>query len=257
MVIIKSAAEQKFLIQYVFNTSIENNIWIGAERRLDSSTEFDWNDGTPVRRFTNWAVDRPSSDTRRPCVYMQSPLSRDVSEMEWVDVGCNSGQWFICEKLQPWPIERIQRLIFSTRRELQDSVDSLTKLMTEMRKDFTTQLNSITNLLSDTRNTLNAQGTQLNNNTNLLTDTRNTLNAQGIQLNSNTNLITDTRNTLNAQGTQLNSNTNLLTDTRNTLNAQGTQLNSNTNLLSETRNTLNAQGTQVQALQANPGITQI
>lgn len=125
LVIINSAAEQKFLIEYIFNTSDSNIVWIGAERQLDSSTEFVWNDGSPVQRFTNWQIGRPSNVVSRSCVQMQSIWSRDLSQMEWVDVSCTIGNWFICEKLQAWPIERFQQAIISMRRELADTQNTL------------------------------------------------------------------------------------------------------------------------------------
>lgn len=137
LVVINSAAEQKLLTELVFNSSYSNNAWIGAKRRLGSETEFDWNDGSPVEVYTNWAVGRPSIEVRKPCVQMQSELSRKLSDMKWADSGCTTGDWFICQKLQPWPFEHLQKAILGIRRQMEYNVNSLTNQMTDM----TTKLN--------------------------------------------------------------------------------------------------------------------
>lgn len=85
MIKIKSAAEQKFLTQLVLNSSYSNNVWIGAERRPDSETEFNWSDGSDFDLYSNWAIGRPSAEVRRTCVIMQSELSRQLSDLEWAD----------------------------------------------------------------------------------------------------------------------------------------------------------------------------
>lgn len=153
---VKSAEEQTFLIEYVFNSSNSNDVWIGATRRLNSITEFDWNDGTPVERFTNWAIGRPSDVVSRSCMLMQSKLSKRLYEMEWVDVSCTNGNWFICERMQIWPIEQFQRVILSIRREVQYLTDSFTNQMTDLanlitglRNDVTASQSQITGLRSD------------------------------------------------------------------------------------------------------------
>lgn len=148
LVTIKSAAEQTFLNKYVFNSSDSNSVWIGAERRPGSATEFEWIDGSPVQRFTNWQVGSPSNIVGRPCVQMQSIYSRVISAMEWTDISCNGASWFICQKTQVWSIEQLQRAVVKTRNELQRSVDVLTDLMTDMRNlvnDMRTEMTHIRN----------------------------------------------------------------------------------------------------------------
>lgn len=136
LVTIRSAAEQNFLVEYISNASEENNVWIGAERRPGSSSEFNWNDGSPVMRYTNWGIGRPSDDVRRPCVLMQSELLRGFSDMSWTDISCAAGSWFICQKLQSWSLEHFQQAILTTRREMQHSVESFTNQMTDIKNQL-------------------------------------------------------------------------------------------------------------------------
>lgn len=137
MVSINSAAEQKFLTEYISNASLSNNVWIGALRRVESNSEFDWNDGSAVRRYTNWGIGRPTSDIRRTCVLMQSELSRRIADMPWTDIACDgAGNWFICQKLQTWSSEQIQRAVLDGRRELQHNVFSFSNQMDEMKKQL-------------------------------------------------------------------------------------------------------------------------
>lgn len=139
MVIINSAAEQTFLTEYILTASdnSDNNVWIGAVRRPDSGSEFDWNDGSAVQRYTNWKIGHPSNDTRRSCVVMQSELSRQISDMPWTDVGCGGGNWFICEKLQTWSSKQLQQVLLATRRDWQHSVDELKSLQDNPSKSDT------------------------------------------------------------------------------------------------------------------------
>lgn len=137
MVTINSVAEQRLLTDLVFNSSYSNNAWIGAKRRLGSETEFDWSDGSPVQAYTNWEVGRPSTEVRKPCVQMQSRISRGISDMKWSDSGCTTGDWFICQKLQPWPFDYLQRAILAIRRQMEYNVNSITNQMI----DLTTKLN--------------------------------------------------------------------------------------------------------------------
>lgn len=134
LVTIKSADEQLFLNEYVFNSSDSNSIWIGAERSSNSETNFVWVDGSAVQRFTNWRIGSPSNIIGRGCVQMQTKYSRQLSDLEWVDVSCNGGaSWFICQKLQTWSIGDLQRAILATRQEMQSSVESLTTMISDMK----------------------------------------------------------------------------------------------------------------------------
>lgn len=166
LVSIRSLDEQRFLTEYIFNSSdASNRIWIGAQRRVENSDEFGWNDGSSVQRFTFWEVNRPTSDDIRSCVLLQPPLiSSQVSDLRWIDVTCTSGNWFICEKLQAWPIERFQHTLLSIRRDLQHKVDKLTNEnadmsaeIDELRRNSTSQAS----LLASQGATITTQGTQL------------------------------------------------------------------------------------------------
>lgn len=142
MIAIDTADEQNFITKLVFDSSQSNNVWIGAERRPGNENEFKWSDGSSVARFANWAVGRPSDDVRRSCVQMQSELSssiEQVPDLEWSDIACTVGNWFICQKLQMWPFENLQRAIISSRREMEYNVDSITDHLTVI----TTRLNNV------------------------------------------------------------------------------------------------------------------
>lgn len=174
MVAIKSADEQKFFTELVFNSSLSNSVWLGAERRPDNETEFVWSDGSAVGRFANWAVGRPSADVRRTCVQMQSELSRQVPYLEWADIGCTVGNWFICEKVSSWSFENLQRAVLSARREMDYNINSFTVQMTDMttkvntailggRRDLEYNVNSLTDQMADISSKLNDAQIKLKN----------------------------------------------------------------------------------------------
>ncbi len=124
LVTITSETEQELLTQLIINSSDAVNVWIGAQRRPGSSSEFVWNDGSSVQRFTNWAVGYPTDNVGRNCVQLRSELSRQVVNMEWVDIACTIPNWFICEKLQLWLPADVQQAVLVLRREVRDSVDN-------------------------------------------------------------------------------------------------------------------------------------
>ncbi|KAG4070057.1 hypothetical protein HA402_013717 [Bradysia odoriphaga] len=152
LVTIRSAAEQKFLVEYITNASEHNNVWLGAERRPGSSSEFDWNDGSPVMRYTNWGIGRPSNDIRRPCVLMQSELlGGGFSDMKWIDISCGAGSWFICQKFQTWSLRHYQEAILTARIELQNTVDSFTNQMTDVKNKINDLQENLSNNPSNIR----------------------------------------------------------------------------------------------------------
>ncbi len=124
LVTITSEAEQQFFTQLIVNSSDAVNVWIGAQRRSGSSSAFVWNDGSAVQRFTNWANGHPTDNVRRNCVQLRSELSRQVIDMEWVDIACTIPNYFICQKLQLWQPTDVQQAVLKLRRELRDSVYS-------------------------------------------------------------------------------------------------------------------------------------
>lgn len=131
------------MVEYIANVSQFNNVWIGATRRPDSSSEFVWDDGSSVQRYTNWGIGRPTEDDRRLCVLMQSEWSREFSDMKWTDISCAGGNWFICEKLQSWSLEHFQQNILTTRRELADVKSQLKDLRDNQMIDMRNQLQDL------------------------------------------------------------------------------------------------------------------
>lgn len=180
MVTIKSAAEQKFLTELILNLSYSNNVWIGAERQPDSATEFIWSDGSAFDLYSNWAIGRPSVDIRRTCVQMQSELSRQISDLEWADGGCTTGDWFICQKLQNWSFEYLQQAVLGARREIERNVNRFTEQIAKLTEQIIklneqkTELTAETARLTAETTNLVAQTTRLTGDTlNLNTELRN------------------------------------------------------------------------------------
>lgn len=136
LVIITNESEQQLLRQLVLNSSDAVNVWIGAQRRPGGGSEFVWNDGSTVRRFTNWAIGHPTDNVGRNCVQMRSQLSRQSMDMEWVDIACTLANWFICQKLQFWLPQNLQQAVLGLRREVRDAQYSLTNQITEMTKQL-------------------------------------------------------------------------------------------------------------------------
>lgn len=105
---------------------------------------------------------------------MKSELSRSsLSDLEWVDVSCTIGNWFVCEKLQPWSIEHLQEIVLGTRRELQHLNDSFTNYMTDMRNEITDLRNSLLSQITDIRNSLTSLTNQVTNTSNSVTNLTN------------------------------------------------------------------------------------
>ncbi len=90
MASINTSAEQDFLQKYVFNASVTNNIWI----------------------------DRPSiaRELGKSCVSFHA----NENEIEWMDVGCATENWVLCQRLQTLSLEELQRIILNVNKELQE-----------------------------------------------------------------------------------------------------------------------------------------
>ncbi|KAJ6638576.1 C-type lectin lectoxin-Lio1 [Pseudolycoriella hygida] len=136
LISIVTPREQQILTQLILNASDAVNVWIGAQRRPGSSSEFVWNDGSAVQRFTNWAAGHPTEKIGRNCVQMRSQLSRQSADMEWVDIACTLPNWFICEKPQIWLPEHLQQAVLGLRREVRDTMYGFTDQITEMAKQL-------------------------------------------------------------------------------------------------------------------------
>lgn len=146
LVAIRSAAEQQFLVEYISKTSEFNNIWIGAERRLDSANEFVWSDGTSVERYTNWGEGFPTTDVRRTCVQLRSEFTRGVHDMVWNDVPCMGvANWFVCEKVQAWSMKEAQQALLEARREILNAEKQLTHMRDVQLVDLRNELANVDN----------------------------------------------------------------------------------------------------------------
>lgn len=136
LISIKSAAEQNYLTNYVFETSgVESNFWIGA-KWMPNQNQFVWHDGSFLE-FTNWAEGSPTNDSGKRCVEMQSNIESNFSG-KWRDVKCLSENYVLCEKLQTWSSSQMQQALLDTRKELSD-----------FRKDSERILEGLQNQLED------------------------------------------------------------------------------------------------------------
>jgi microcystin-dependent protein len=167
LISIKSATEQEYLTNFVFNTSgVKVNVWIGARRLPENGNEFVWNDGSVID-FDNWVEGSPTKEIGRGCVEMQSRLTRRFSNIsdsnlrgingKWRDVTCESGNYVICQKLQAWSFPKLQQTFLDARKELKDSLENVTKQLDNTKN----QLEDTKNQLSDTRNQLDDTRNQL------------------------------------------------------------------------------------------------
>lgn len=157
---IKSAAEQSFLAEFVFETSgVESNVWIGG-KRIKNENNFVWEDGS-LLQFTNWDEGSPSEQTGNECIEMQSYHNRDAAGNDsklqssnglWKDVRCGVENYVVCEKLQLWFCScfQIRRELRNVRTELRD-----------FRKESEQSLDGVQNLLEGQQSQLEGQQNQL------------------------------------------------------------------------------------------------
>lgn len=206
LVIINSATEQIFLNQYIFNASDSNSVWIGAERLPDSRTEFEWIDGSPVERFTNWKIGSPSDIVGRQCVQMHSiyTYTRELSDLEWVDISCNGASWFVCQKMQAWSIVQLQRAILNTRMELRHSVDDLKDQMSDMLNLIIDMKNEMTDSVNELRNEIRSE--TVNRRSEITVVSNELTNEIRSETTNVRNEMTSTTNSLNSQLQTLQSN---------------------------------------------------
>jgi hypothetical protein len=165
LVSIKSATEQEYLTNFVFDKSgVQVSVWIGARRLPENSNEFVWNDGSVID-FTNWVEGSPTEEIGRDCVEMQSRFMRKFSNIsdsnlrgingKWRDVICESGNYVICQKLQAWSFPKLQQTFLDARKELKDSLDIVTKKLSDTKNQLTNtqnELHDTTIRLSDAEN---------------------------------------------------------------------------------------------------------
>ena len=170
---INSAAEQEYLTKFIFDTSgIKISVWIGANR-TENVSQFVWDDGSAFD-FTNWAEGRPYEEIGMDCVEMQSRYTRKFSDItdsnlhsingKWKDVACEKANYVLCQKLQIWSLQHLQKTFLDSRKELQDSF-----------KDMTNQLNDTRNQLDNTKKELTTTKNDLTTTINELTNTKNEL----------------------------------------------------------------------------------
>jgi predicted nucleic acid-binding Zn-ribbon protein len=263
LVSIKSAAEQEYLTKFVFEISgVEDNVWIGA-RRLENSNEFVWNDGSFINDFfDNFAVGSPTVDDRRGCVAMQSELSKQSSNMsdldqraingKWKDVSCNTKNLILCQKMQTWSLQHLQKTFLDFKKELKDSLKDVTNQLSDTRN----QLDDTKNELTNTKNELSSTKNDLTTTKNELTNTKNELTATKNELTNTKNELTATKNELTNTQNELTATKNELTNTKNELTAIKNELTNTKNELTTTTNNLNTHlgdvKNKLEVLQKNP-----
>ena len=147
---INSAAEQEYLNQFIFGTSgVKIDVWLGAKR---TGNQFAWDDGSAFD-YTNWAEGHPSEEIGRDCVEMQSSFMRKFPNEsysnllgiggKWKDVTCEAPNYVLCQKLQTWSLQDLQKTFLDFMKKQQDSF-----------KNVTDQLSDTRNQLDNTKNEL-------------------------------------------------------------------------------------------------------
>jgi hypothetical protein len=162
---IKTASEQQFLNEYIFNISgAENNIWLGAEK-IGDENEFLWNDGSSLD-YSNWAEGSPTDDLRRNCLTMLSGFTYGNSQIgKWKDITCANGNWILCQKLQMWSFPQLQKNFLDSRNELKDTKLQMSKLeiefqntkndLNETKKDLVKTASDLSDTKQKLTNTVN------------------------------------------------------------------------------------------------------
>ena len=96
LAIVRSAADQESL-EAVFashNRSWRVHFWLGLHRS-ESSSEFEWVDGTPLN-FTNWLPGSPSEEQTHVCTEVY-----ENGEWQWKSSRCSGPRSFACSTLPP------------------------------------------------------------------------------------------------------------------------------------------------------------
>jgi hypothetical protein len=129
LVTVHSKDEQDFLSNLLFKThKIVDAVWIGAKY---SSNKFKWADDSDLS-FTNWAEGCPSNTLHKACVQM---VPEGSSIGKWTDEPCNKNNKVVCQRMQNWPISRLQKTFLDARKELQDSLEDVRKQLKESQED--------------------------------------------------------------------------------------------------------------------------
>lgn len=86
------------------------SIWLGGVRLPgNESTFFHWQSSSEFLQYSNWDVNRPTSNPDRGCIELQTAASRTSDNFttdsrstdlgRWEDVTCEKGNWVICQKM--------------------------------------------------------------------------------------------------------------------------------------------------------------
>ena len=134
---IRSPKEQEYFSNFLFNTNgVVDNVWLGGKRISSNSNEFKWNDNSSFN-YANWEEGSPTkNEYGRDCIQMKSEYSFfsqnsrslknvPVSVGKWVDVPCKKKNLVVCQKLQYWSLDRLQKTLLDARKELQDSLENV------------------------------------------------------------------------------------------------------------------------------------
>lgn len=123
---IYSQEEQAFLARYLFTEKAAvDNVWLGA-RYSNASRHFQWEDGSNITHFTNWAPGNPKAvveshqapSSLQSCVQMHAEteiLGR------WSNEPCAKKNLVVCEKEQRWSLEKMQLMIKKMARQQQQT----------------------------------------------------------------------------------------------------------------------------------------
>jgi hypothetical protein len=103
-----------------------DNVWLDGVRREDG--DFEWSDGLDIIFYTNWGRGSPSNYTEKNCIQLTSYLATNLLKEDqgyWTDVSCARKNSVVCQKLQKFEFNDLQKIVLEEReqrRELQKAL---------------------------------------------------------------------------------------------------------------------------------------
>jgi hypothetical protein len=112
LITIGSNDEQNFLSKLLFEThKVVDTIWVGAKK---SSNKFKWADDSDMI-FSYWLGGYPNTKEDNICVEMMPEF---LSMGKWINEPCNKRNLVVCQKMQVYPCNVLQKKLLDTRKLL-------------------------------------------------------------------------------------------------------------------------------------------
>ena len=128
--VIHSAAEQKFLSNYLFKTEKKvDNFWLGAKYSA-TSQKISWIDNSEMT-YTNW--DRSPRNRTNYCAQMQAD---DASTGKWLDEPCEKKNLVVCQRRQTSTMSSLERTLRQARQEFRDGLEVAKKEIDSLKQSL-------------------------------------------------------------------------------------------------------------------------